>query len=91
MFLSLPAAIFSTKSPSFQRNRYTRGDDDYNDDDNDDNKDDDIDEGDNDGGCYNVDDTLDSSKKKKEVVLSRQSSYYYGRGWSSLITLDTGS
>ena len=63
----------------------------YNDDDNDDNKDDDIDEGDNDEGCYNVDDTLDSSKKKKEVVLSRQSSYYYGRGWSSLITLDTGS
>ena len=90
MFLSLPAAIFSTKSLSFQRNIYTRGDDDYNDDNNDDNNGD-GDEGDNDEGCYNVDDTLDSSKKKKEVVLSRQSSCYYGRGWSSLITLDPGS
>ena len=87
----MPAAIFSTKSLSFQRNRYTRGDDDYNDDDNDDNNDDnndDDEEEDNDEDYDNADDTLDSSKKKKEVVLSRQSSCYYGRGWSSLITLD---
>ena len=91
MFLSLPAAIFSTKSLSFQRNRYTRGDDDYNDDDNDDNNVNDDEEEDNDEDYDNADDTLDSSKSKKKVVLSRQSSCYNGRGWSSLITLDPGS